>query len=1770
MADRQQGLISLPCIPLSIDLGLLGEEAEDQIRARYYLLGVEDRDDLIEALTGGRSVKTHHWDTVQRDESGRWINTAGMGDDAPEEVDDPNLRTIVPETPRETMARQKELWATVPFDYVRSPGEERDNISVGWRYRGHIPSEMRFDEDLNRFLDVRDFGFTEFEIMDEIARWQLPPGVRGNVNVSIDKGGMSIIATINQPGTGEQMAELGVTVSERASEWARGVELGLGSVHKSIQGKDIGTKVLTSLLGFMARHGIETAHLDADITIGRYAWAKQGFDYSGLGRENTVDEYKLRLIDWYEQNVIDGIHGEEAKGEPYRAIEGIETAYDMATFELPSGQTYTGANIDNYDVKSDHVMHAGKAFMLDRDFRGHGEWNGTMDISWMANIKSSPLPFSDENIEGSEETGKAYFLGLAGRDIPEDASDLFFWSDFLESDEVLPIKAIRGERDISHVLRDKHGRWINTPNAGDDAPEKLAGPKDASDFNITDLKHEMAKIMYPRHREFMEHRIAQRALDEQIKIAMPLIDTDDDRKHVNGLVKQAKEHWYAQRNIEADWAEQIHRELDLSAENPIKELKLDHGPLHPGQLPTIQNGLDFVSQYVDESVLGDQVWMYWEKSAPGLTSNFSNGELHLGKSGGISSVIHEVGHWLDSDPAQMQKSIDFLNERVGDEVPVPMNSVKKDEFAPYANTDFTQPDHFSNPYIGFTYQRVGYLGEKLDRYGTEIMSMGLEMLHSRPWELAQDRGFFKHIMGRIQPGRTFPLVSKSAVKAERDISHVWRDEMGRWRDTPQAGDDAPKKPKEKGDETSSPSGDAGSEPTAEKPRSVSDLRSQAKDVMQKGSAELDAAQQEFNQVSSRWIDLIGAGDRKGARALKKEMAKKAEAINQVKMGWVEQIHESIGLTASNPAGPIRAFQKDLSGRTERMLKPALDKLGNAVDKDVWNSMSGRFPKFKRTGDQASYFDTGNGLISLTDSAGESSIWHEMGHWMEANNPDIMSRSQEFLKSRNAGKDPVDYNTLAQSKGRGGHAVFADRQAYDGDFADPYTGLIVNDDEGNMVATEVLSTGLEMLGTKPWRLMEDPEHFNFVMGVIQPGRKYTKAMGGDVWDRVHRDESGQWTDTPGMGDDSPEKLRDEAERQSGGSIGDGASSEADVLDHWSTLDKAGRKGMAPNLEEKAKSIFSSISSTESFRSGDFTGNDDMWDQLRITNSMLNTSGSRKNMMSMGDYANLANPEGGSSGRYMLPNGVAMRLIGSGSISSLTKEEAVNYWLSSNGAIENLGSKAFDKVKAKAFTFQVAKKWYDKVGVDSIKAHGITSEATEAFQRQILDMNPPMLGDLVGTMIVDKAYRRSGISDALRNGYSKHVKATAFGKDFMTAAIVKEALSQIEPGGSFARNAGLFGAIGKFYGEDHISYDVFKKMGMSDGGDARLRDKFAIIENGLKEDIADFVTHNTVDQLTVGRAGSVYLGGLKEAGVDDKAKFASLTEALQDFDTTKLKYAVGGAEGPDFVNPTTGKIHKLTKEHVAAESSIENLIRLPKDSPTGMNVRDHWANQKLSAGKIIGDSVGVGADEGITFMDNWVLGQKHDIPQQTIKAEIGNMFGVGMSDWQKGQLKESIVERERVLAEDSENINRFNLFPFESGDSPNEETRVVAMEKTRTALKSIYDSTQEWFKDAGISEVRLMRGVMLPTEQYDKLRAGESFQVDDNSVASWTIHQSVAEEFASGEWLKGDERGLKGVVLEQMVPAERIFSLPSTGFGRNHWGEVVVVGQKDRPFVRVVQK
>ena len=149
------------------------------------------------------------------------------------------------------------------------------------------------------------------------------------------------------------------------------VDCGLLKFESRYQNAGLSEQLVNKQFAFAVEKGFSKVKALADITIGRYAWAKQGFEYA---EEWAADKATQKFRSWCEDLDID-LDGHGGWPDFY-------SPKDVAEFAVP-GIKVPYYKLENRDIRADDYE-LGKAFMLDDN--GHGDWHAVKDLSeynWM-------------------------------------------------------------------------------------------------------------------------------------------------------------------------------------------------------------------------------------------------------------------------------------------------------------------------------------------------------------------------------------------------------------------------------------------------------------------------------------------------------------------------------------------------------------------------------------------------------------------------------------------------------------------------------------------------------------------------------------------------------------------------------------------------------------------------------------------------------------------------------------------------------------------------------------------------------------------------------------------------------------------------------------------------------------------------------------------------------------------------------------------------------------------------------------------------------------------------------------------------------------------------------------------------------------------------------------------------------------------------------------------------------------------------------------------
>ena len=180
----------------------------------------------------------------------------------------------------------------------------------------------------------------------------------------------------------------------------------------------------------------------------------------------------------------------------------------------------------------------------------------------------------------------------------------------------------------------------------------------------------------------------------------------------------------------------------------------------------------------------------------------------------------------------------------------------------------------------------------------------------------------------------------------------------------------------------------------------------------------------------------------------------------------------------------------------------------------------------------------------------------------------------------------------------------------------------------------------------------------------------------------------------------------------------------------------------------------------------------------------------------------------------------------------------------------------------------------------------------------------------------------------------------------------------------------------------------------------------------------------------------------------------------------------------------------------------------------------------------------------FVHSWAQSSNDHNPESLVaQHEASKLFGTEMSPWQ--QKRFDALNKQVVRAQEIEDAGIISTSAIGMVDA------LSFRDDARELMLSMYKRTQSMFKDAGIKDVVVYRGVTgvkLPG-------MGKATKVKGNALESWSLSLNVARGFGSR-------------VIGMRVPVRRVLSTPTTGFGCMSEQELVLIGNRKGDKVRVI--
>jgi len=262
--------------------------------------------------------------------------------------------------------------------------------------------------------------------------------------------------------------------------------------------------------------------------------------------------------------------------------------------------------------------------------------------------------------------------------------------------------------------------------------------------------------------------------------------------------------------------------------------------------------------------------------------------------------------------------------------------------------------------------------------------------------------------------------------------------------------------------------------------------------------------------------------------------------------------------------------------------------------------------------------------------------------------------------------------------------------------------------------------------------------------------------------------------------------------------------------------------------------------------------------------------------------------------------------------------------------------------------------------------------------------------------------------------------------------------------------------------------------------------------------------------------------------------SLPKYYNDISSLKATTGYGGERDAALVEQG----RKLLRKGLADES--EEVV-------FDQNIRSQVKHEIVSR---LSEQTGIPYTYVNELIRRWAL-TSNDIDYRSLSIQemAAKIFGGKLSEWQK----ERIAETRRLPPDDSGRQKALHHL-----DNPDKALFDL--------LTTMYNNTQELFRENGIKELILYRGFKRRrVEEKRELPEQMAVEIRMNSLESWSASYRTAEEFAAGM-----QYGQNGYVLAIRIPVERVFCCARTGFGCLREEEFVVIGGMEDDWAFVERK
>ncbi|MBI1353265.1 MAG: hypothetical protein GC160_02885 [Acidobacteria bacterium] len=254
-------------------------------------------------------------------------------------------------------------------------------------------------------------------------------------------------------------------------------------------------------------------------------------------------------------------------------------------------------------------------------------------------------------------------------------------------------------------------------------------------------------------------------------------------------------------------------------------------------------------------------------------------------------------------------------------------------------------------------------------------------------------------------------------------------------------------------------------------RSAQEITAGALEIKRGATKQLAPLRKELEAVEPQYLREILAGSDDAKKTAAKVRTLREE-IDQVRRAATERIHALVRVR--RPQRWEAAIGSRIDAKRRSTWEAGVREFARLVSDLVRVAESDLNVTFRSGSGRRSHYDVSARAVVMAPRAGVRIVVHELGHALEARNPGVARKARAFLLER-AGDETLQRLAALTGKPYGPKEV-----AYKDRFLDAYMGKWY----GSGPHSEIVSMGLEWLYADPLRLLDDPEYFGFIVGLLR--------------------------------------------------------------------------------------------------------------------------------------------------------------------------------------------------------------------------------------------------------------------------------------------------------------------------------------------------------------------------------------------------------------------------------------------------------------------------------------------------------------------------------------------------------------------------------------------------------------------------------------------------------------------------------------------------------------